>query len=606
MRLSGRGIAATLACGAVCLVAARWWTLSSEPAPAASAREVSPTLACAFARGDRLAYDVTSRVGLGGAEDRFDGALSIEVVESSDTGALWRAAFTGVSLSQSLTQPRERTEAAELEGAPFFVRVDDRCRFTEVGFDETWSPMARELVTTVLRAHEIVLPGDARASWQVEQRDGGGDYVALYTARVSKGGVRIVRLKHAYEQDPDAQRFGVDLAVLDARAEALFDAEARAMHSVRGHERVRLTLPDASAQELSHRFSMQRRDEAFTAVADASLAGADFGEALASTPTDEPLDPALAALDRDGARAHFLAYFAELGREGVYPAARFLAQWLRAHPEDTAALLDDLRSGAIAREAHASLFLALELAGTAESRTVLIEAIDVEALGEVNRARAASALASHGAPSREVADVLLAQARESESEMVANVSRLGLGSLAGRADGPLGNELRELLGSELEAAASREDVVVAIDAIGNCADDRFAGALTAHLDAAEPSVRAHAAGALGRISPEVARPQLVEHLDSEEDPQVAAALLRSLAHADRGAALSEEELALAARRLESPYAQVRSGVIEWLGRASSQPEVRRLLAAHFHRETDLRLQQQVGSHVSAAEIRAAG
>lgn len=607
-RLSGRSIAAILACGAVGLVAGGWWTLSSEPAPAASAREASPTLACAFAEGDRLAYDVTSRVGVSDAEDRFRGALSVEVVEGSDTGALFRAAFTGVRLSQSLTQPRDRTEATELDGAPFFVRVDDRCRFTEVGFDESWSPAARQLVTTVLRAHEIVLPGDGRESWEAAQVDGGGDYVARYTARASDEGVRVVRLKHAYDQDADAQSFGIDLSVLDARAEALFDPEARDIRSVRGRERVRLTLPDSRTQELSHRFSMERHDRAFAAVAAASLADADFGDALAEAPApdDEALDPALAALDWDGARAHFLSTFAELGREGVYPAARFLAEWLREHPEDTAALLDDLRAGAIPPEAQASLFLALELAGTAESRDVLIGAIDDEGLEEVNRARAASALADHGAPSREVADVLLARARESESEMVANVSRLGLGSLAGRADGELGDELRELLGSELSAAGHREDRVAAIDAIGNCADDRFAPALTEHLDVAEPSVRAHAAQALGRLSPDVARSQLVDHLGTEEDPQVASALLHGLTQVDEGSTgLSEADLALAAQRLGSPHAQVRAGVIEWLGRSSDQPEVRRLLAVHFHLETHLRLKQRLGTYVSAAEIRQA-
>ena len=67
--------------------------------------------------------------------------------------------------------------------------------------------------------------------------------------------------------------------------------------------------------------------------------------------------------------------------------------------------------------------------------------------------------------------------------MVSTVSRLGLGTMAGRADGELGEELRAVLGAELDGAQSREAAVAAIDAIGNSADDSFAPKLAERLDA---------------------------------------------------------------------------------------------------------------------------
>lgn len=597
-----------MVCGLLGLAAIGGWALLPAPTPAAPAREAAaaPTLACAFDAGERRAYDVTSRVGVADTEDRFDGVLSLEAVEVSGA-ALLRAAFSEVRLAQSLSEPADRVGADELEGAPFFVRVDARCRLTEIGFPEAWSPAARHLATSVLRANEIVLPGAATDAWQAAQVDGGGDYVARYSARSDADAVRVVRLKVAYEADPEAARLGATLEVLSARADALYDPSARAIVDVRGEERLRLSMPSGERHTIAHRFSMARRDAAYRPVARADVNAARFDDARSVEAREAPVDPAIAALSRDEALGRFHGVFDAMGRDGVLPAARMLADWLRAHPEGAAELLTALRDGDIAEHAQATLFLALQRAGTEATRAALVEALDDDRLFEVNRARAAAALAEHGAPSQAVADALLARARDDGSPMVANVSRLGLGTLAGRADGALGESLRDTLSAELEGAGARAEVVQAIDAMGNCADDRFAAPLAARLDAAEPSVRAHAAEALGRLSPDAARARLADHLADEADPAVAASILRGLRQLDDGASLGEADLTLAATQLASPHLEVRAAAVEWLGRsASAQPEVRRLLAAHFHAEADLRLKQRLGAFVSAADLRAAG
>src|SRR5690606_16392078 len=145
----------------------------------------------------------------------------------------------------------------------------------------------------------------------------------------------------------------------------------------------------------------------------------------------------------------FLAMFAERGDLAVQDAALFLADWLRAHPSESGRVLDDLASGALDDVARSAAILALELAGTDESRDVLAAALTDARLSELDRARAASALADHGVPTRRAAELLLTQAREpSSSRMVANVSLLGVGTMARRAagaDDPLRAELRDAL-----------------------------------------------------------------------------------------------------------------------------------------------------------------
>ena len=578
---------------------------AATPTPAPQVAEPTPELACSFVRGERRAYEVSSQAGTTEAVDRFAGTLSLEVVEASAVGALARAAFSEVSLEQTLsdTPARER----DVEGAPFFVRIDRQCRYTHLGFGDDWQASGRDVVTQVLHATEMVVSGEARDHWQAAQRDGGGDYVAEYRAAVTADGVEVVRQKPAYDADPEARRLGIELTVLRSRAEARFDAAAQSIERVAGAEQLMLSLPDGTEQVLTHRFSMGRRDEAFALVAAASVDDVDFDDTPRAIPVDRPVDPGLAALALGDARDRFGDFFARLGSDGVFPAARFLADWLRANPAQSQALMEELRSGAIDEAAQASFFLAFELAGTDASREVLVGAVVDGVLTDLNRARAASALADHGEPSRAVADVLLGLAHDDASGTVSTVSRLGLGSLVGRADGALGDELRDVLPGELAAAEARTDRVAAIDAIANCGDDRFADALGAQLGAGEPSVRAHAAEALGRLSPEVARTHLVEQLGAEEDPQVVASVLRGLRQVDEGgSALGAGELSLAGERLASPHASVRLGLIEWLGRSADRPEVRRLLAEQFHRETDLRLKQRLGSYVSAAELRAAG
>ena len=479
-------------------------------------------------------------------------------------------------LEQALS--RERVSAAELMDGPFYVRADASCRFTGLGFSPRWSAASRRLVTTLLASYEVVLPEDGATRWQAEQRDGVGAYTALYRARSGSGATRvIVRSKPRYRLDEEARRMGLDVQLLGARAEARFDPAREEGRSV--------------------------------AIADSlSLSDADFADALSSDHDGLPRasDPALRALDLDAAKARFLEHFRAGGRGGVYPAARFLAEWLRVHPEGSALLHAELRDGAIDEAAHSALFLALELAGTDESREVLAAALTDEHLSELDRARAASALADHGEPSRGAAELLLTQARESGSAMVRSVSLLGAGSMARRTpEGPLREELRAALHGELERASSEGAEVLAVDALGNSGDDAFGPALDERLRDDRPALRAHAAEALGHLSPEVARPLLLARLEREASPAVGTAILRSLGGMESsGIDLTPAELALAARKLAtSPSADERAAVIAWLGRAQHQREARGVLADHFSREPSVHLQQRIGAFVSTAELR---
>lgn len=606
------GITAGLGLAAMGIAAWTWDRGSTEP------EEPAPgALECRFESGETAAFSFESSATLDASpsaqvEDHFRGLLSWVAVEEAHPGrpALLRASLSSVVLEQALSQ--ERVNAVELEDSPFYVRIDTTCRFAGIGFSPRWSGASRRLVRTLLESFEIVLPGDGSTHWNAEQRDGVGAYTARYRRGASAGGTtRLVRTKPRYHLDDTARRLGLRVQVLGARAEADFDSERGGwVRRVEGQETIRIHLPGEAPQGFAHRFLLVREDAHSVAVSDSVSPGeADFAEVFQADPqAPPPVDPALAALDAGAARARFLAFFREGGKSAVFPAARFLAGWLRVHPQESALLLADLRRGAIDEAAHSALFLAFELAGTDPSRQVLEEALVSRDLSALDRSRAASALASHGEPSRRAADLLLTQARESESPMVANVSLLGLGSMAGRTrpGDPLRDELHAALRGELARAAGSDEELAVLDAMGNSGDDAFRVELDERLRKGAPALRGRAAEALGHLSPEVARPLLVSQLENEPSSRVSTAILRSLSQLAPGTELdlTRAELAVAGQKLASSSSMdERAAVIEWVGRARRQLEARRVLAAHFPQEPNIHLQQRIGAFVTASELR---
>ncbi|HVJ92916.1 MAG TPA: hypothetical protein VM580_24110, partial [Labilithrix sp.] len=519
--MSSKKIAVAIAVGlgAVGLVSLATWPTrrtSTVSTPTAKAVEPSKPLQCVFRTNDTAAFSFASTATLegSGTQDLFEGVLSWVVVDEArdDRPALLRTALTSVVVEQTASE--EQVNAAELVASPFYVRVDSSCRFSGLGFSPRWSGASRRLVTTLLESYEVVLPGDASARWEAKQRDSVGAYTGQYQTSSSVGPRLIVRTKPSYHPDQEARRMGIRVQLLGARAEARFDpARPGWLQQMTGRERVLFHLPEESPQSFDHSYRIERDDARYHAVNDTlSLDEADFSDARTAEPqATASSDPAIGALRYEAARARFNDFVRQAGRSGIYPAARFLAGWLRAHPEESERVLADLKSGAIDKESHSALFLALELAGTVESRKVLTSALTDTKLSELNRARAASALADHGEPTQMAASALLAHARRDSSQMIANVSLLGLGRLAARTrpGDPLRAELRSALEAELARATTDGAAVAVVDAMGNSGDDTFGPALEKRLRTGAPTMRARAAEALGHLSPEVARPHLV-------------------------------------------------------------------------------------------------
>ena len=604
-------------------VGSAWWIGAQLVGDAATANALasraaagggaaSRPLACRFERGDQAAFRIAAsaeapgNANAGGA-DQFNAVLSWEVIEESAPGEwLMRAALSSVGVRQWLSQPAQRL-TQPLEGS-FLLRIGRDCRFAAKGYARTWLPVTRRFVSSVIGSLEFaVAPAGAGLQWEAEQADGMGRYAATYGAVTSASGeTELSKRKTGYRDVAGAVGLGFQIQLVQSSASAVLDREGRWLRRASGVEHVKLKAQGALLADLEQRFDMVRDDAPFLRPdSSVALAAFDWQDPFQMPdPAIERIDPAIARLTRGEALARFAEIYRSRAKGDAYASALFLAEWLKAHPDEARHLLDQARSGALAEAMRPAAFLALERAGTPQARAVLSQALADASLGEMDRARAASALSDIAEPTRESALALAQAARDSGSSMVSGSSIRALGHLEERSAtvGPeLQGEIRNVLRAELSAATSRSRTVDVIDAIGNTGDAAFAAELNGRLLDASPAVREHAARAFRRMQADVAAAGLVERLQAETDPGVRSALAQSLLamNVTDAGAMTQAAAQLAAE----PSPTVRASLIQWLGSAASQPAARQALAAQFRREKVPQLMQLIGRYVSADDLK---
>lgn len=577
--------------------------LAPKAAPAAPA-----ALQCRFNAGETAAFSLESTVRdvRGEEEDFLRATLSWEVVEQL-AGMRWRlrAALSDVARSEALTLEEERVTGQLTD--PFFVELDASCRFVGFGFARDWDARRRQFVKSLLLTHEFVLPATRETPrWSASQADGMGSFETTYaltsTARDSALGIQ--RRKSAYRGKTQAEAMGLSLVVVGSEAAASFDVDhPQWLTATSGSEHLRVLVQGKVQADLVQRFRLVRDDARFVAMPAMATRDADFRDAFALDVDRSRYAQAQAGqISYDDALHAFLARFRGATGDASYAAARELAGWLKAHPEAAHRLIAALKAGNIDDAARPALFLALELSGTKEAREALSGVLADKRFRSVDRARAASALSDIGEPTRDTAELLLARARSDRDEMVANVSLLGLGSMARRSDDneELQAYVQASLTRELDSATDESKTRAVLDAMGNSGDVSFADELETQLGAESASTRQHAAEALGRLDPIEATPRLLDRLRDEMDPAVSTAIVRSL----HGTPTVDAIALLAEKLATSASVSERAAIIAYLGAASrTQPEARRVLVEQFHRETSARLMQQIGTFVPASALR---
>ena len=577
------------------VTAALW---RGSPAMIAGKTETTPSPArlisagCRFQPAQQAAFRVSSTVSAAGQSDRFSGLMNWQVDEVSDHSARIRAVFTDVYFTQEMTLPEER--ATSPEGLPFYLEVGSDCHILQRGFATAWQPASRMVISTLLDNFAFSLPLAAVSHWQTENTDGLGNYAAEFVLK-SEDPLTIQRHKLVHEVRGQADTFGIKISLQQATAQATFStATPLWWQTVTGQEQIRMKIPGQPEVTLDQHFTLQRDDARFAGVPALAWSQADFSdpydvtvEAAALTNTQPSYDAAresLAAAVHDNPPRY-------------YDGARTLAAWLKEHPQDVALVVAELLGG-LPAAMRPTAFFALQLSGTEEARTALAELMNEDALSAADRARAASALADIGTPSRATADLLLQRAES--ADMAGNVSLLGVGSMMSRTrDEELRRHLIESLQQRNSITAGRADELLVLDAMGNSGEAAFADTLTEKLGTGSAAVRRHAALALAKLPPEQASTALLEQLSVEDDPRVTTTLVKALTITGAG---MDAVLPALDQRLTRAGDNQRAAIVELLGQQNTDA-ARQLLAQQFKREKNARIQQRIGRYLPAERLR---
>ena len=589
-------------------------------------------LSCRFSAGEELAFHVRANSSARASETAPPQQLDLEATlwwrvleERSAAGWVVAATLTDVRLLEGGAADADPARRAALE-APFLFQVGRDCRFRDFAFDPSVDAEARRQLQGTLQAAELILPPLGRTQWVSRHRDSLGSFDATYTLDAAADGAPALSRRHSQYIASSLPllppqlggRMRVD--VLSSGTQATLDAKGRWVSHLSGGEHLRVWMGGKLLSDVSSRVELERL--AGARGAPALLANLDagrfaWGDSTAARPSAPELppapEPALAALTLDGALDDFTSRLGK-GHNAVHDATTRLASYLSVHPEAIPGLIARLRGGTVPEQIRSALFLALEKTGTLAAENGLASALTDRGLSTQDRMRAAVALQDIPRPSERTAQTLIAQARgdrsDGEERQVADASLLALGALSHRVDARMpevGRLSHGELDMRLRSARGTEDVSVALDAIGNSGDERFADSLRTYNQDTSPLVRAHAARAWRRMEPATLEPVLVEWLGQEQDARVRRSIADTLAEQvrEQDRAASPAVLAAAAAQLASESdARTRAALISLLGSAANSDASARLaLVQQFHRETVPELQVLIGRFVRAEELR---
>ncbi|PTL83872.1 HEAT repeat domain-containing protein [Vitiosangium sp. GDMCC 1.1324] len=606
--------------------------------PSRSAQEPSTAsrrpLSCRFSAGEELAFHLRASSSARASETDspqqldLDATLWWRVLEERSTGGwVMAASLSDVRLLEGGSAESDPARRAALE-APFLLQVDRDCRFRDFAFDPSSDAEARRQLQGMLQAAEVILPPLRRAQWVSRHRDSLGAFDATYSlaASASDEAPAFTRRHGQYIASslpmlPPQLGGRMRVDVLSSEAQGTLDARSRWVGQLGTREHLRVWMGGKLLSDVSSSVDLERLDGARGAPA--ALAQLDSGRftwgsapagARSSSPElPPPPEPALAALTLDGALADFSSRLGA-GTQGVHEATDRLASYLSVHPEVIPDLVARMRGGSQPEKLHSVLFLALEKTGTLAAESGLASALTDRGLSTQDRARAAAALQDIPRPSERTARSLIDQARANRSDpeerQVADASLLALGALSHRVDAKQPEVSRlahDELDMRLRGARGTEELAVALDAIGNSGDERFADSLRTQAQDASPLVRAHAAQALRRMESGTSEPLLVDWLGQEQDARVRRSIADTLAEQVREEArpASPAVLTAATARLSSETdVRTRAALISLLGSAANTDASARLaLVQQFHRETVPDLQVLIGRYVRAEELR---
>ncbi|TMQ04658.1 MAG: hypothetical protein E6J91_42850 [Deltaproteobacteria bacterium] len=518
--------------------AARVAVPGDQPTPSPGQRRWDPGL-------DRTyALDFTTR--LAGATQPIDvrvqGDWQTTVVDDADRHATLRLQLGRAQVSS----PDGPAPAAMLDemGRPWFVELDRKGRIAAAWFDPVVGRPSRDLLKTLAAYLQYCSPGndchgteqDATGMYEADYESARGDdvtrskshYVSIVTARgpappADVGGPDVQTSRGRFELDPDG-------------------------------------WPVRTTMEETLRVSVAGTRQTFSNF-EAARAGMRRYAPLAEVPDARSTAENLDRQELGG--ADYQQLMGELAAARDPHAEVAVQRRLRAlfalEPDDARRAATMLRDATLPIAARKTVIAALAAAGTPEAQRALVDSLAGPSTTELRQQTLAS-LGMVATPSADTVAALQAISDAPAEPGDQHTVLLAIGSMA-RHLGHSDDDPVMWLIERLRGAASSQDVVICLRALGNTADPRALHAFRFALQSSDIEVRAAAVSALRLIDDPAADALIGGVLLGDRDDGVRAEAVFAASFRSLDRVLPS----LAAALERDPASRVRLGIVQLLG-----------------------------------------
>ena len=484
--------------------------------------------------------------------------------------------------------------AQEWRSRPFWATYRKDGALLAVHFRKEVNPSDRNLLQTIATETQLVFADPDRPVWAALERDGAGEYMAVYNRL---GGSKVVKRKLKYVYTDGAAGVPADRVRVDiGRSELQFSLDAEGdIAAVEGANQVTMSVSKGGAGQLTARTAIRlagpRRTKARELIGSLSRALPDVetSPVITQQPDPERLRARQDARLIEGRTTESLLEAAVSGTDDGLVRDR-LAALFRERPEAAQSTLAMLR-----KAAHKRITDALGAAGSPAAIAVLGAVACDRTLPRPIRIDALTALFKVRNPSPEamrLPDALL----HDDDTRIASAARMASGALAraGRASRP---EEADAIDAELVAlyrhAHEAEEICELLAALGNSTGDAVVPVIKEALRDHREAVRAAAARALRLANGSGIDDLLAATIAGDRAPIVRAAAIFAAGFRNPIAPVIGDALVGVARA--DPVEHVRTGAVTllrqnpnasphiretlvWVAEHDPEPGVRRLAA----------------------------
>jgi hypothetical protein len=398
--------------------------------------------------------------------------------------------------------PKELAALQERLAKPFWITSTAHGALRAIHFAKEVSPSDRNLLQMIATGEQFVQADGVHAVWTSLEHDGAGAYLAVYQ-RTGPARYRKKKLKYTEAGTGQAGSQSFAIGIEQSEAEFAFTPEG-VLAELNGVEQVRLSLPGAQGESLGTRIEVHLRG--LRTIVDRSLAATlAMPASVEHLPITTHQPDAAAAeeqIDREllaGQTTEAIFSAAERNERG---AADRLAAAFRRRPESVPLAAARLTGGPGSR----TIASGLARAGTPAATRALAGLADDASRLPASRVGALVALAGLRQPAIDAMRIPVALIDDRNPD-VREAARLASGALAraGRLEHPAESDAIEgVLAARVDKAATTEEKLGWLAALGNSAGPQSARRLMAALRDPRADVRAAAARSLRLVpGPEV-------------------------------------------------------------------------------------------------------